>query len=471
VHRRRLVLLFLLALILRLSVVLATADLPIGLDDMFQYDMLARSIVSGHGYRWYAQEDLEEFQRYIRMEVPPEYDPQGIPTSFRPPLYPTFLALVYAVAGTGPRRFLAARLVQAALGAALSPLTALLAQRLGCSERAARWAAGAIAVYPLLVIYPLALATENLYLPLLALSLWAVLWAAERSRAGGYIVAGLLLGLTALTRSVVTLFVPLAALWSWAIARPRRAGLRHGALLILCFLAVTVPWAVRNTLLHGEPHFIESALGYDLYQGYHPQSTGTFSADFSLDLVPILDDGERNRRGMEAFWSFVRADPGRVPYLMVRKFGYFWGLDRRAFQYFYSNGFFGHWPAGLVVGALALLCAPFALLAPAGLASLSLTRPRREIGLVAVLLAYYVGIHMLILAEDRFHVPLVPLLAALAAHVLIDRPWRRAARWQRGLAILLVLLLLANWGCELARDWDLLAALVGPQGHQLGLSY
>ena len=47
---------FLVALILRLVPVVAMHNMGIGLDDMFQYDMLARSIVAGNGYRWYAQE-------------------------------------------------------------------------------------------------------------------------------------------------------------------------------------------------------------------------------------------------------------------------------------------------------------------------------------------------------------------------------------------------------------------------------
>ncbi len=466
--RRPLLLLLALALGLRVTVVLLTADLPIGLDDMFQYDMLARSIVSGNGYRWYAQEDLARIQQYLRMEPPPGYDPRGIPTSFRPPLYPAFLALVYLIAGTGPRRFLAARLVQAVLGAGMVPLTAILGRRLGLPRRAALWAAAAAAVYPLLIIYPLALATENLYIPLLLLSLWAVLRAGEEGRPRDAAMAGLLLGLTGLTRSVITLFVPLAAGWVWLTSRPRWAGLRNGLLIVTGFLLLTIPWSVRNTLLHHEFHFVESSLGYDLYQGYHPDGTGTFNSSYSLDLVPILDDGERNRRGMEAFWSFVRADPGRIPYLMLRKFGHFWGLDRRAFQYFYSNGFFGSWPGWLAAGGLAILCLPFMLIAPAGLSGLALASPHRKTGLIGLLFIYYVGVHMLILAEPRFHMPLVPLLTLYA---FAPHPWTKAARWQRALAVLLILALAGNWGWELARDWDLLRALVGPGGSSLYLGY
>ena len=460
-----------LALVLRLAVVLVTADLPIGLDDMFQYDMLARSIVAGDGYRWYAEEDLELIQRYVEMDPPPGYDPRGIRTSFRPPLYPAFLAGVYALFGAGPRRFLAARAVQAVLGAALVPLTALLAHRLGFRRRTALVGATAVALYPLLVIYPLALATENLYIPLLVLSLWAVLRAGEEGRLRDAALAGGLLGLTALTRSVVTFFVPLATVWIWYVSRPRRRGVAKGVVLVACFLLLTVPWSVRNTLLHGEFHFIESALGYDLYQGYHPQSTGTFNWRIGYELLTMLDDGERHRLGMEAFWSFVRSNPGRIPYLMFRKLGYFWGLDKRAFIYFYANNYFGPWPGWLLAGALVGLCTPFVVIASAGLAGLALARPRREIGLVALLMTYYVGIHTLILAEDRFHMPLVPLLAVLAGAFFVERPWQQARTWQKALALGLVVLLFGNWGWEIVRDWELLTAIFGPEGHRLWIGF
>ena len=212
----------------------------------------------------------------------------------------------------------AARLAQALLGAALAPLSWALARRVGFSERAAHWAAVIVAVFPLLVAYPLALASENLFVPLLMLALVLTLRASERGRARDHALAGLVLGLAALTRSVVTAFVPLAALWAWWAAREKRAGLRNAALMVLCFVLVTAPWAVRNTRLHGQPTWVETSLGYNLYVGYHPQSTGTFQYGISLDLLPILDDGERNGRGMEAFWHFVGSDPGRVPYLMAR---------------------------------------------------------------------------------------------------------------------------------------------------------
>ncbi len=501
-RRRFLVTAYLVALILRLIPVIAAYSLPIGLDDMYQYDMLARSIVAGNGYRWYAQPDLALFRQYFDMELPPEYDPRGVPTSFRPPAYPAFLALLYAIVGVEPHtlilggkevvltRYFFARLAQAFLGALLAPLTWALAQRAGFAEKTARWAAGLIAAWPLLIAYTLGLATENLFVVLLTLGLVLLLRARDTGHARDHALAGIVLGLTALTRSVITAFVPLAALWLFfghGLARihtgetadpgstvPQRSWkhrLAFAAMMVACFLLVTVPWSVRNTFLHRRFVWLESAMGYQMYLGYHPQSSGTFQYGISLDLMPILDDGVRDERGMEAVWAFVRDDPARVPYLMLRKAGYLWGLDRRELTYFYGNGFWGCWPVPLEWLVFLLACGPLVVLAPAAAVGLACGRVDRHKALLALLLLYYTGIHMLILAEPRFHLPLFPPLAVLAASAFFERPWRASRPWQRAVALALIVLLLANWGLEVARDWDVLTGLLGPEGCRLNLPY
>jgi 4-amino-4-deoxy-L-arabinose transferase-like glycosyltransferase len=494
-RRNSLITVFLLALALRLASVILAYNLPIGLDDMFQYDMLARSIVAGNGYRWYSQPDVALFQQYFDMELPPDYDPRGVLTSFRPPGYPVFLALVYAVSGVEPHtivlggkqivltRYFFARLAQALLGALLVPLTWALARRIGFAEKTARWAAGFIAAWPLLIAYTLGLATENLFVVLLALGLVLLLRARDVGRARDHALAGIVLGLAALTRSIVSAFVPLVALWLWwvAVRQPFQAvrrglksaiqGIRNPAILFLCFLVVTVPWSVRNTLLHRRFTWIESALGYDLYMGYHPRSSGTFQYGISLDLMPILDDGARHERGMVAFWGFVRDDPGRIPYLMLRKAGYLWALDRRELTYFYGNGFLGCWPVPLEWLVFLLACGPLAVFAPAAALGLACGRMDGRKALLALLLAYYIGIHMLILAEPRFHLPLFAPVAVLAAYALVERPWRESRPWQHAVALALIALLLANWGLEVARDWSVLARLLGPEGCRLRLPY
>src|SRR5215213_4824776 len=179
-----------IALLLRLIPILLARGLGIGLDDMFQYDMLARSVASGNGFRWYAQEDLNQLAAFVDFDLSSvkEYDPiHGIPTSFRAPLYPTFLAIVYFINGTDFSRFFAARLAQAIfLGAPLAPLTYWAAQYLfplssfRSSEKAARISAWIVACYPMLLVYPLGLGTENPFFVLLLTSFLFLLKAIER---------------------------------------------------------------------------------------------------------------------------------------------------------------------------------------------------------------------------------------------------------------------------------------------------
>ena len=97
---------YLVALVLRLLPVILARGLGIGLDDMFQYDMLARSFAAGNGFRWYAEADLTQLQSALDaspslstsfdLTSVKDYDPiLGVPTSFRASLYPAFLAIVY----------------------------------------------------------------------------------------------------------------------------------------------------------------------------------------------------------------------------------------------------------------------------------------------------------------------------------------------------------------------------------------
>ena len=464
--------LFLLALILRLVPVLFAIQLPIGLDDMFQYDMLARSLVAGNGFRWYAQDDIDLVKEYIDLDfIVKDYDPRGVLTSFRAPAYPAFLAAVYTVSGL-EWRLLAARLAQAALGATLAPLSYLLARRLfPKQEGIGRFAGYALAFYPLLVLFPLALATENLFIPLVLAGSLYLLRAADSTRSGDYLLAGALFGLATLTRSVIFAFVALAVLWIWFAAHQRRGAV----VFLLAVLAFVVPWTVRNSLLHERFTFVENSLGYNLHMGYHPEGTGTFQFGISLELVPYLDDGLRNDLGVQAALGYIRQDPGRVPQLMLNKLGYFFGLERRALTYFYANNFFGYIPILPLMALFLLFNLPFPLIATLAALAIPFVRVNKERMLIYLLIGGYLLPHLFLLAEDRFHMALVPMLAAFAGAAWVNRDqyWAaaKANRAQLALALLLVGLLWLNWGAELWRDADKLAILFGPEGNRAGFSY
>jgi len=466
---------FFLALIVRLIPVLLTPNLGIGLDDMFQYDMLARSIESGNGYRWYAQDDFYLAQHYIDFDMSMiEYDPRGILTSFRPPLYPAFLALIYFIFGTGAERFFISRLIQTIMGALLVPLTYLIAMSIIKNSKWSRMAAWIVALYPMLVIYPLSLATENLFFLLIMGSLWVLLLAEKKRIWYLFAIAGTLLGMACLTRSVAMLFAGLVVTWVWFILKERK----YALILFLMVSTVTLPWIVRNTILHHKFTGIESALGYDLYVGYHPEGSGTFQYGISLDLFPYMDDGLRDKIGQERAMEFIKNNPERIPYLMLRKLGYFWGLERRALTYFYSNNFFGPIPQFNLLLISFLFLSPFVVVSISASFALSLIKLDHANALLGILLLGYLAPHVLILAEDRFHLTLIPILAIAAATswgsglTLIKRRWNypNGKVWLI-ISLLISLLLIANWSLELLRDRMMIGQLLGVNGNTTYFPY
>jgi len=473
-HRK----IFLIALLLRVIPVILTRSLGIGLDDMFQYDMLARSLASGKGFRWYAYNDLKILEPYVDFDLSSlEYDSEkGVLTSFRAPFYPIFLALIYSLIGAGVERFFVVRLVQAGLNALIAPLTYHVSQRLfPSSEHASITAAWVVACYPLLIIYPIGLATENLFFLFVLSSFYFLLLSSAEPTTKHFFLAGLFLALSSLTRSVILPFAGLATAWSWIIIKQRRGAI----VMTLTMLVMIVPWVMRNSLLHNKLTGIESSMGYNLYLGYHPDSDGSFTFGPSLDLIAILDDAERDRLGTEKALKFIRTEPDRFLPLALNRLGFFFGLEKRALIYLYSNNLLGYIPKSILLTIASILLLPFVVVSTSAALGLALARRRPGTILLYSLLFLCVLPHIFILSEDRFHLAILPYLAILASQAWTGG-WRGILiRWQESLSdkiavslvVVTVLLLFLNWGLELFRDADKITALLGPHGNQTHFPY
>ena len=479
---------YFIALILRLIPVLLAHSLGIGLDDMFQYDMLARSLASGNGFRWYAGEDLQRLEKYVEFDLSHiDYDPaRGVPTSFRAPLYPVFLAAIYFLTGGGTGRFFATRLVQAGLNALLAPLTYLVSRRLfPGNEPASVISAWIVTCYPLLIIYPIGLATENLFF-LLVLASFYFLLKIPKSQISNpdshshfstfyALLSGLFLSLAILTRSVILPFAGLIVLWTWFILGRKRAAI----FIALTMLFLVSPWVIRNSILHQKLAGVESSMGYNLYVGYHPDGNGSFVYGPSIDLLTILDDAQRDQLGTQRAMEFICAEPERVLPLTLNRLGFFFGLENRALMYLYSNNFLGYISPAILLAIAGVLLLPFVIVVPSAILGLSLVRPHASVILFYLLLFAYILPHVLILSEDRFHLTIIPFLAILAAQAWTGGRSAIVNRWRESLAgkvaisigILVVILLFVNWGFELSLDADKIAALLGPNGNRTYFPY
>jgi hypothetical protein len=224
---------------------------------------------------------------------------------------------------------------------------------------------------------------------------------------------------------------------------------------------------------------VESSMGYNLYLGYYPEGNGSFVFGHSLDLIPILDDSERDQLGTQRALEFIRAEPGRFLPLALNRLGFFFGLEKRVLMYFYSNNLLGYIPALPLLAMAAILLLPFVFVASSAALGLALTRFRPGMILLYLFLFAYLLPHVLILSEDRFHLTLVPFFAILAAQAWTGGWPAFAERWRESqagkialsLGVFVVLLLLLNWSFELSHDADKITALLAPSGNQSYFPY
>jgi len=334
-------------------------------------------------------------------------------------------------------------------------------------ENVARLAAWIVAAYPLLLVYPLGLGTENPFFVLLLASFLLLLLSIKKPATSYFLLSGVFLALTTLTRSVILPFA-FAAFCLLLFLHGKRA-----LLGVLSFALFITPWIVRNSLLHHKLTGIETSMGYNLYLGYHPKGNGSFVFGPSLDLLPILDDAERDRVGTEKAIEFIRAEPERIVPLAVNRLGFFFGLEKRVLMYFYSNNILGFVPLPLLLTISAVLLLPFVVISTSAMLGLSLLRWKPEHILLGLLFISYILPHVFILSEDRFHLALVPYIAILAAQFWGSGFGALSVRWQEStigkilvtIGVACVFLLLLNWGLELIRDWDKIAQLLGPNGN------
>ena len=202
--------------------------------DAADYDRHARSIVAGDGY-------------------PPAAAPDR-PSAYRPPGYPVFLAGVYGLTGADgdetSARIDVARVAQALLGVLIVALTGLLAWRLW-GRRVALAALMLAAVYPPLLAVGGVPGSEPLFVVLVLGALLAALWQRDSERGPWFaLLAGLLAGLAALTRSNgIVIVLPLALLvWGAAPRLSWRAAAPAVALVAAAVLTVA-PWTIRNAVV------------------------------------------------------------------------------------------------------------------------------------------------------------------------------------------------------------------------------
>lgn len=379
----------------------------------------------------------------------------GVPTSLRPPLYPAFVAGVFEIFGVN--NFQAVRMIQAAM----SLVTVIIVFRLGrdlMSERAGLWAAGMMCFYPTFLGFNNLILSEVLFTLLLVGGVYSLSVGLSRRSYRALAIAGVLLGLGALTRSILYPFAPFLALFLIAVwhGNPIKRILAALAFAVP-FAVVLTPWAIRNTQLQDTLIPVDCMGGRNFMMGnyeYTPlyRSWDAISIRGEHEWIHVLktnrpevstvSQGNLDKIALSEGVRFVRENPSLTAQRDLIKFFDFWGLERELVAGA-NFGYFGSIPKWIVLVIALAICGVYSAVLFAGTfgAARHPFVDWRMHALMLLIIAFFCAIHSVIFAHSRYHLPIMPFVMLYAAAFMTRTgrfSWRRPSAWLAGGFCLLV---------------------------------
>jgi 4-amino-4-deoxy-L-arabinose transferase-like glycosyltransferase len=311
-----LIVVFLFAFALRLSVMFATSSYHIVEDDTdhfgFGWEMgrVARSLVEGAG-----------FSSPLPM-------PTG-PTAIVGPVYPLLLALIFKVFGVYSTASAVAVRVLQSVFASLTCLFVYLCGRDTAGESTGKLAALAWAVFPLNIFFTVTKVWETSLTALLAAALfWYMLPLRYSLSLSRWSATGALLGIAALLNtSLVMLVVPFGLLALW---KNRASAILPATVGALTCFALLSPWLVRNHTEFGK-FILRSNFPLEFRVGNNEWSHGQKIEDLHPSNTPALnqhwkDVGEARfmAEDRDANSRFLAAHPGRFAFATLSRIVNYW---------------------------------------------------------------------------------------------------------------------------------------------------
>jgi 4-amino-4-deoxy-L-arabinose transferase-like glycosyltransferase len=383
-----------LAVVTRLAWVLFSPALPTS--DFGWYENRAVEIIEGRGY-----------------------SVGGVPTAHRLPGYVLFLAAIHYVFD---RSLLAAKLANVFLGVLTVYLTYMIALKT-FSKRIALVAAIMVALTPSLILYAGLLASENLFTSLFLSSLLAFLQYLHTRKQSYTLLSGITLGLAVLIRPAVLLLPGLWLLYllfkQEAIRRVAAQAALMGLPIIVCLLA----WTVRNYVRLERFIPLSTDAGSVLLISFNESSTGRYSVPEEHRIIDERaqaldwDEYQRGRALREEAVSFIQKHPARALMLAPLK----------VFQLFRDDVSGVTWnfedtsrplPRWLWWSLLAIAQGYYMIIMGLALATFFYRKALKSYpwyGLLLMPIIYWIGFHLVFFGDDRYHLPILPIITVLSA--------------------------------------------------------
>ena len=374
------------------------------------YERIAKNLIEGHGFRVF---------------------PDSAPTTLRGPLYPLFLAGIYAAFGG---RLWVVQFFQSIIGGVTTLVVAIIALRFFGTRPA--WLAGlAYALYPGDLVACSRYLTEPLATLLLMLAVVCFEHVRCRPTAAAGALLGLLIGLAAGTQNAFAFLLPVYCV-ALVLSREFRGQWRRGVAAmavagVVCVAAVA-PWTWRAFELTGHFVYPSTLGGHALNDGYvvaeglssgEPvyalldrarKIAGTVARENGLEFHPrdgfssvmytAQDEYALDRLLKAKVLGLTVQDPVGAGERVLMGLARFWYLGRT--------------PRATWVGALIHL--PLLVLAAIG-AVRALRRGADGVWLWVAIVCYFNVISGIILPLVRYATPVMPFVVILAASLAARR--------------------------------------------------
>lgn len=327
----------------------------------------------------------------------------GIPDTFRPPLYPLFLSIVYKLFG---HNYAAVRLIQALLGS-FSCIIIYLIGKIIFGNFVGMLSGVISAVYPPFISYmyyggPNFILSETLFMFLFLLAILNLINFHRDKRIFSLVWSAIFMAGAALTKPIVLLMPFFVFIWlKLFLKNTYRNTVKASAIFLSLFLLTIFPWTVRNYIASGKFISITSSFGTPFWVGNNSAAKGGVlerveaipeykASDFS-GLTQIEKNKAYLRKGVE----YLLSHPYRIPYLSIKKILVQWVIFDENKKYNLAYG---------IILSFAILGALYAL-----------RQNNNGAHLLLLVFIYMTLVAVLVGGDPRFRYPFEPYLIILGS--------------------------------------------------------
>jgi len=361
---------FLVAFLIRLTLVLLLPDLiPEPEDKLERYDPIALSLLEGKGFSL-----------------------GNKPTAVAAPIYPAFLSVIYFFLGYSRTTL---RVFLSLIDAGNCLIVYAIAKNFFGSGIPIL-AAATVAFHPSFIALVFTGTSESLFIFLHTLFIYALCLAFHQQKVRSFLLGGILLGVATLCRAV-PLLLPMFTVPAFFVSNHKNhsRSFFHFTIFILAFAFVLSPWIIRNYLVFDRFVPVQSWGGVHFYWAT-PGKRGSGETIIDRERTATMDEVGRDEYYYSRALERIRQAPVE----------FFKGMGKRFVQMWYKTH------SGTHDAMLLFLNGGLVFLATVGIA---MSRRRwKELSLLWCVIAYYIILHMFLIALARYLLPVIPILTIFA---------------------------------------------------------